>query len=79
MASGKPICANVRMSYCPINQFKLGIAREFASPSEYADAIKYIYELDQDSYNEMCRSARETAKYYDYKVLTNKFVNALNN
>lgn len=79
MASGKPICANVRMSYCPINQFKLGIAREFASPSEYADAIKSIYELDQDSYNEMCRSARETAKYYDYKVLTNKFVNALNN
>jgi glycosyltransferase involved in cell wall biosynthesis len=48
MASGKPICANVAMNYCPINQFKLGIAKEFHTSNEYASAIKSIYELKEN-------------------------------
>lgn len=79
MASGKPICANVAMSYCPINRFQLGIAKEFQTPFEYASAIKSIYELNPDAYLQMCTNAREVSKMYDYKSLTNKFVNALMN
>jgi len=79
MASGKPICANVAMSYCPINQFNLGIAKEFQNPVEYAEAIKSIYELNEDAYIQMCSNAREASKLYDYKSLTKKFVNALVN
>jgi hypothetical protein len=79
MASGKPICANVAMSYCPINQFNLGIAKEFQNPVEYAEAIKSIYELNEDAYIKMCSNAREASKLYDYKSLTKKFVNALIN
>ena len=48
MASGKPICANIAMGYCPINQFNLGIAKEFRNPEEYAEAIKLIYELNDN-------------------------------
>lgn len=77
MASGKPICANVAMSYCPINQFNLGIAKEFHTPAEYAEAIKSIYELKTDAYLQMCSNAREASKLYDYKSLTKKFVDAL--
>lgn len=79
MASGKPICANVAMGYCPINQFNLGIAKEFKNSSEYADAIKSIYELNDEAYLQMCSNAREASKLYDYKSLTNKFVNLLVN
>lgn len=79
MASGKPICANVAMSYCPINQFKLGIAKEFQTPTEYAEAIKSIYELKTDAYLQLCSNAREISKLYDYKNLTKKFVSALIN
>lgn len=77
MASGKPICANVAMGYCPIKQFNLGIAKEFQTPAAYAEAIKSIYELKTDAYHQMCSNAREASKLYDYKSLTKKFVNAL--
>jgi glycosyltransferase involved in cell wall biosynthesis len=79
MASGKPICANVAMGYCPINQFNLGIAKEFRNPEEYAEAIKSIYELNADAYLQICSNAREASKLYDYKRLTKKFVNLLVN
>ena len=79
MASGKPICANVSMSYCPINQFNLGIAKEFQNPFEYAEAIKSIYDLNADAYLHICSNAREASKLYDYKSLTKKFVNLLMN
>ena len=77
MASGKPICANVAMSYCPINQFNIGIAKEFQTPGEYSEAIKSIYELNTDAYLQICSNAREVSKIYDYKTLTEKFVNAI--
>lgn len=79
MASGKPICANVAMSYCPINHFNLGIAKEFQSSLEYASAIKLIYNLDEEAYLQMCINAREASKIYDYKSLTKKFVNTIFN
>lgn len=79
MASGKPICANVAMGYCPINQFNLGIAREFQTAGEYAAAIKSIHNLKEQTYQQMCINAREAAKLYDYKVLTDKFVKAIIN
>jgi glycosyltransferase involved in cell wall biosynthesis len=79
MASGKPICANVAMSYCPINQFNLGIAKEFHTPNEYAAAIKSIYEMNTYAYLQMCSNAKEASKLYDYKSLTKKFVNAIIN
>jgi len=77
MASGKPICANVAMNYCPINQFKLGIAKEFHTSNEYASAIKSIYELNPDAYLQLCTNAREVSKLYDYKILAKRFVNVL--
>lgn len=79
MASGKPICANVAMGYCPINQFNLGIAKEFQTAGEYAAAIKSIYNLEEQTYQQMCINAREAAKVYDYKILTHKFVNSIIN
>jgi len=77
MASGKPICANVQMNYCPIKKFNLGIAQNFESSSAYANAILSIYNLNKEEYDLLCQNAAEAAKHYDYQVLTNKFVAAL--
>jgi glycosyltransferase involved in cell wall biosynthesis len=77
MASGKPICANVQMNYCPIKKFNLGIAQNFESSSAYANAILSIYNLNKEEYSLLCQNASEAAKHYDYQVLTNKFVAAL--
>lgn len=73
MASGKPICANVKMGYCPITKFNLGIAKEFKNPKEYANAILTFFNMDSEKYLELCNNSLKASKDYDYKNLTLKF------
>ncbi|MDX9919494.1 MAG: glycosyltransferase family 4 protein [Paludibacter sp.] len=72
MASAKPICSNLNMMFCPINNNKIGIAREFVNAQDYANSILLLTNTESMDYLEMCKRARETAKGYDYKLLVNK-------
>lgn len=74
MASGKPICANVEMSYCPIKKFNIGIAKEFKNSKEYADAILSFYKMDKSEYDAICVNARNASQNYDYKLLTERYI-----
>ena len=74
MASGKPICSNIKMAYCPVNKFSLGVAREFINAREYSDAILSIYNLSECNYQELCNNALLASKIYDYEYLTNKYI-----
>ncbi len=74
MASGKPICSNIKMAYCPINKFNLGIAKEFDNAEEYAEAILSIYKLPASKYEELCKNALDASKSYDYEYLTKKYI-----
>lgn len=74
MASGKPICSNIKMAYCPINKFNLGIAKEFSDAKEYSDAILSIYNLSKSNYIQLCNNALMASKKYDYEYLTNKYI-----
>jgi len=78
MASGKPICSNLNMMYCPINQNSIGISQEFVSSREYADAIMKLVNMNKIDYNQMCIRARKTAEEYDYKLLTDKIEKLIN-
>lgn len=73
MASGKPICSNIRMGYCPITKYNIGIAKDFKSTDEYAKAILSFSEKDSTEYENICLNARNAAEYYDYKKLTTIF------
>ncbi len=73
MASGKPICSNVKMSYCPISKYNLGIAQDFKSTNDYAHAILSFAEMDSSEYNTFCNNSITASKNYDYKFLTAKF------
>ena len=75
LASGKPICSNLKTMYCLINKYNLGIAREFKSSEEYADSILYLANMDPKKYAEMSEKAQNVAKQFDYEYLTNKLVN----
>ena len=77
MASGKPICCNLQMGYDPIIKYKLGISQEFNTDKEYAEAMKYFYDLEQSEYLKMGENAKVAAKEYDYPVLVNKLVSIL--
>jgi glycosyltransferase involved in cell wall biosynthesis len=73
MASGKPICANIKFGYCPITKNNLGLAKSFKNPKEYAKAILSFVKMDSKEYDSICFNARKIAKNYDYKRLTLKF------
>ena len=79
MASGKPICANVQMNYCPIKKYNIGIAREFKNSEDYANAILSIFSMDNKEYETLCKNARNAAVDYDYKKLTYEFEKILLN
>ena len=73
MASGKPICSNIKMGYCPITKYKLGISKDFKTSAEYANSILYFVNLDSNEYTEMCENTRNAVANYDYKKLTLDF------
>ncbi len=72
-ASGKPMICNADMPYSEIDRHQLGIDKVFATPEEYAEAIKQIYYLPKEDYNAMCDRVKEVAKRYDINYLCNKF------
>jgi glycosyltransferase involved in cell wall biosynthesis len=72
LASGKPVCSNLKMMYCPINKYNLGIAKEFSSNEEYADAILSLLNMDKDSSFEMSERMQKVVKEFDYKELALK-------
>lgn len=74
MASGKPICCNLKMMYCPINKNNLGIAKEFVSTQDYADAIYKLSNLNEEELIGIHDRNIETAKSFDYKVLTDRMI-----
>lgn len=78
MASGKPICANIKMNYCPIKKFNIGIADDFKDSKEYAEAILSFYQMSKDEYNTICVNARNASENYDYKLLTERYVELIN-
>lgn len=74
MASGRPICCNLEMMYCPIKCNDIGIAKEFKDSNEYAEAIKYLLNLPEIQYKKMCDRARKAAEDFNYSVLTDKLI-----
>lgn len=74
LASGKPVCANIKMMYCPINKYKLGIAKDFNSDKEYADAILLLLNLSQNENREMSERIQKVVVEFDYEMLTRKLV-----
>jgi glycosyltransferase involved in cell wall biosynthesis len=77
LASGKPICANIKMNYCLIEKNQLGIAKNLDTPQEYADAILSIASMDESAYNAICKRVKEVAKEFDYEILSEKLLNIL--
>lgn len=75
MASGNPICSNLKMNYCPIRKYNLGIAKEFESDEEYADAILKLAKLDSESLKQIKINELELVRDFDYEELTKKIVN----
>jgi len=72
-ASGKPMVCNADLPYSEINRHNLGVDKVFNNPEEYAQAIKSIYDMPKNEYEEMCNRVKEVAKRYDINYLCERF------
>lgn len=72
LASGKPIITTVTGKYDYITGNGAGFFVEHNSTKQYADLILKMKNMPEDEYHEICEKAFNTAKKYDFKILTKK-------
>lgn len=77
LASAKPILCNIKINHCLITKYSLGIAKQFDNSLEYAEAIRTFGEMNNEAYSEMCNRVKEAANHFDYKVLSNKLIQVI--
>ena len=74
LAAGRPIVSNSIAGYDLINRNEIGIAKNFINAKEYADSIIDVATLTDTKHKKMCNRARGLAKQYDFKYLTSKLI-----
>ena len=77
LASGKPIISTVKTGYSIVEKNHCGIELQNQSPRDLADAIVYIKNLPSSEYENFCLNALNTARQFDYGLLTKKLVNVI--
>lgn len=77
MASGKPVLSNTLMRYDLISKYEMGIAKDFATAEEYANAMIRLSRTEKEKYEKMCRNARMAVAIFDYSYLTGKIEDVL--
>lgn len=78
LASGKPIICNVPIAYDDvITNNNLGLADNLDNPEKYAKAILKIYNMNDEDYESMCERVQDTAKHFDFKILSDNLINVL--
>lgn len=78
MASGKPIISNEKMAYDLIEEYNCGIAGDFETVQEYANALVKISSLNENEYLEICLNSRKAVEEFDYKKLADKLLVIMN-
>ena len=77
MASGKPTVSNIECGYDILKRYNCGITVEGGNAEKLADGILKIYALSKKDYEEYCENALKAAKDYDFKKLTAKLKNII--
>ena len=72
-ASGRPILCNAGLRYSEIRDLNLGVDQYFEDSKEYADAVLSFYNMDKNTYAEMCKRVKDVSKQYDNQYLCELF------
>lgn len=78
LAAGRPILCDFPANYNPVIMGNAGVSVESADPKDIAKQIEEFVEMDSEQFNIYCVSARNTAKEYDFKILTKKLLDTIN-
>jgi glycosyltransferase involved in cell wall biosynthesis len=77
LAAGKPICSNQKMGHSLIEKNNLGISESFKTVKDYSDAILSFSQMDEITYQSICERVRNVSTDFDYDVLSEKFIKAI--
>jgi glycosyltransferase involved in cell wall biosynthesis len=72
MAAGKPVIVTVNMNYNAVTKNNCGIALEKPTAENIAEGILKIYSLPEIERIAMGKNAKQSAKEYDFKDLSDK-------
>lgn len=74
MAAGKPIIMTYSVGYSICESEHCGLEAHSQNAEQIADIIEKMTAMDEIEYKKMCESARNTSKKYDYKKLTQDYI-----
>lgn len=77
LAGGKPILSSIVCNYDVVSQNKAGITIKKQTVENIADEIIKFYNMPKDEYEEMCKNARKLSYEYDFKNLTDKLIDII--
>lgn len=77
MASGKPIISTIQMGYSIIKKYRCGVELSECTPEAMAEAVEYFHDMDEETYAEYGRNAKEGVKQFDFDVLTEKLLKVI--
>ena len=78
MASGKPIISTVHMGYSIINRYSCGVELDEDTPEALAEQIMRYHDMSPEERAETGDNAREGAKDFDFGILTERLIKAIN-
>ena len=79
LAAGNPIYSTIHIGYSIIKNNDCGIEAEGHAPQDFAQDIKLMYRTTQEQRDSWGMNARETAKQFDFSVLTEKLITVMEN
>lgn len=79
LAAGKPIYSTVHTGYSIIKKGNCGIEASGRTPKAFAKDIKELYHMTGEQLEEMGANAKETAKEFDFSVLTERLIKIIEN
>lgn len=78
MAAGKPVLSDFPCPYNPSIDGGAGIGVDVPEPQVIAEAVEQFATMEPAVYEGYCRNALETARRYDFKILTQKLLDVIN-
>ena len=79
LASGKPVCSNIRFNHCLISENGLGIAKDMSNVQEFANSLEYLVDLNDNKRNAIAQRSFKVMEKYDTEVLSRQIVKILTN
>lgn len=77
LAAGKPVIMTYSVGYSICEAKGCGIEVKEQTPERIVDAIIEMSKMESTEYEKMCKASRRTAEEYDFKELTDKYIDVI--